>query len=205
MANICCSYITIDVDDDQYSELDKLYQRINEQDETLLKTVGCLTNSRDYGLVSATQDDEGTIHLDISSKYVPPDKELIALSKFYPYLRISVVSEEPGNDYYAEQEYFGGVQECDSQLSALDYLTKYHPEFTKERKYVERLSSKKAVEYILDVSEGADPRYDALLEHIALKRVSYVDLPLLINHEWRETNGCDSEKEYKHRLATASI
>jgi hypothetical protein len=204
MANICCSYVHINVADEDSDEhdgdLDRLYQAIDKQDPDLLKACPHLTKNEAYGLVSCGQEEEGEVNLDLSSKWSPPEEDLIELSHRYPALKFVVNYEEPGNSVYGEQEYQDGQKTLDDEMGVVEYLREYHEEFRKECEYVEHLSFKKAVEYILDASELADPRYDDLIESVALARVKDKDLPLLINKEWRTAGD-----EYKHRLATASI
>jgi hypothetical protein len=193
MANICSNAMTIH---GGKKALNELRERIHSQDPTLVADPdGLFTwfeTGQCYGLVQEPEDFEDPVDyclmVDFTSKWGPPQDELLELAQAYPSLKFQVVYEEQGNGVYGLLHYEHGRNTNTCTFTEEEYLKEYDECYREDLAEVTKTSYKRFLtRFIVKggiADEHPDPRITGNLERNILARVEDKDLPLLTNHKW---------------------
>jgi hypothetical protein len=201
MANICSNYLTASGDAKQLAEL---RAKIAEQNAQLLEIFTWFEEGCFYGLLDDLDEiaeGEGDLSLSFTSKWSPPESELLNLSARFPDLQIHVQYEESAMTVYGTLHYFKGQCTVDNPMEEEAYLLEYNEEFKDLARDIANCPYKRFMKKYVDSLEKLEDEPSlfsfGLIEKLILARVQDKDLPLLTNHEWIDS---DNAQQFETRL-----
>lgn len=197
MANICNNDVTIM---GKSHDVRKLLNRINKQDEELLKVFPFFNTDKytDYRVYDLPTDIDKAEPLSFSfgSKWTAPLKELEA---FCQLIKMDAKGswEESACDVYGDFKYDSEAESFTyRELSPLEYYTEYHEDFAEERYFIETGHYEEVLDTYSKITEP-DNDWDwffQYLEALLLKRLKDKDLSIFINYPWNDI------KAFRNRL-----
>ena len=192
MANLCSNNIEITGD---ATQLAKLQEDI--ESEALYLEDTYFTENNYYGITYMEKSESG-LTLDISSKWAPPEEDSLMISKRFPDLTITINYEEPGCDVYGLLIYQSGETTLDIAYTLEEWLLK-NSDMGIELKRIESYTSEQlqeALDGLEELEDGEFYQWVPFLELALLKRSKTEELPLLVGHNWLNT---DAEELYHKR------
>lgn len=205
MANVCCNYIEVTGDATQLKEL---RDKIVNQDAELIKVFTWFETGCHYGLVHSLEEIEingDRLCVDVTTKWAPPEAELGNLSEMFPLLDFKMCYEEPGMQVYGvvyARDGAASIEDMDEESYSLEYgnLGEYKDEIG-SLPYED--FRKTYLDEIDDLEDGElSITYIPYVEKYIVQRANAEDLPLLIGHEWLNT---EAREMFEARLKGESV
>jgi hypothetical protein len=199
MSNICECYLTITGD---YKDLEVLYNRLMDQDPTILETVPnfrinpksdyCIS-SKDFIILKPKPN---RMTISFCGRNLPPLEELSDLSSEYPELNFHLIYEEPGNEIFGEATISDGGY-YNNEMEERAFMEAHNGGYKEERKSILELPYD---EFVKEYTHGKffEEHPYGWLDLDIVNRIKDKDLPLFINRQWMDS---DAERIFKARLA----
>jgi hypothetical protein len=172
---------------EQYDNLKKL---IDTQDAEFLKKYWIFTKGNYYGLTDVPMDLEGSLSLNIDTKWAPPIDVLEELSSEFPDIEFDMEYEEAGCEVFGKCTAKGGDVN-DIPTEAEEHY-KQNPDYQQAQEDIKEMPYEKLLENFIapgNIEEYFE-KYDIYvegyqyLEEDIVNRIKKEDLPLLMSFGW---------------------